>query len=286
MNSEGIEELITILPNFKNLQTLSLGNVGLNDETGLSLVAAFEDLKSLKSVMLNSNGLSDMTFLMLADLLKSEGSMLSTLHLGENKPTSVGLMGLFEALENNKTMRSLYLNDMLLFDDAAKCLNKMLVKNKTLDLLNLGNSGADDETLAILKPAFMFNQTLKSFFLWGNRISNNGGYFLKTMLQEYNTSITAMALSDNNIDDEALLEEIKAILKRNDKLENIENTKNRIFELYGEVECLKEMKKEGNEEGLKANKRKVDSLLREINNTEKKLEEAKQTLTEIKESLN
>ena len=62
--------------------------------------------------------------------------------------------------------------------------------------------------------------------------------------------------------------------------------KNRIFELYGEVEILKEMKKEGNEEGLKANKRKVDSLLREVNNTEKKLEEAKQTLTEIKEGLN
>jgi len=285
LNSEGIDELICILPKFQNLQTLSLGNVGLNDETGLSLVAAFEDLKSLKSVMLNSNGLSDMTFLMLADLLKAGGNVISTLHLGENKPTSVGLMGLFEALEDNKTLRSLYLNDMILFDDAAKALNKMLVKNKTLELLNSGNCGADDETLAILKPAFMFNQTLKSLFLWGNRISTNGGYFLKAMLQDYNTSITAMALSDNNIDDEALLEEIKAILKRNEKLENIENTKNRVLELYGEVECLKEMKKEGNEEGLKSNKRKVDSLLREINNTEKKLEEAKHFLTEIKEGL-
>jgi len=66
-------------------------------------------------------------------------------------------------------------------------------------------------------------------------------------------------------------------------LENIENMKNRIFELYGEVESLKELK---DVEALKTNKRKVDSLLREVNNTENKLEEAKQTLVEIKEKLN
>lgn len=59
--------------------------------------------------------------------------------------------------------------------------------------------------------------------------------------------------------------------------------KNRIFELYGEVESLKELK---DVEALKTNKRKVDSLLREVNNTENKLEEAKQTLVEIKEKLN
>jgi len=59
--------------------------------------------------------------------------------------------------------------------------------------------------------------------------------------------------------------------------------KNRIFELYGEVESIKEIK---DVEALKTNKRKVESLLREVNNTELKLAYAKQTLVELKEKLN
>jgi len=96
-----------------------------------------------------------------SDYLKAGGHSITTLHLGENKSTSVGLMGLFEVLENDKTLKNLYLNDTLLLDDSAKALNRMLVRNKTLSLLNIGNCGVDDETISFLKCGLMFNQGLK-----------------------------------------------------------------------------------------------------------------------------
>jgi len=70
-------------------------------------------------------------------------------------------MGLFEVLENDKILKNLYLNDTLILDDSAKALNRMMVKNKTLQLLNIGNCGVDDDTISLLKCGLMFNQGLK-----------------------------------------------------------------------------------------------------------------------------
>lgn len=59
--------------------------------------------------------------------------LCSTLHLGETKPTVVGLVALFQSLEDNKTLTNLFLNDVLIPNDAYKALNKALVKILGLD---------------------------------------------------------------------------------------------------------------------------------------------------------
>ena len=46
---------------------------------------------------------------------------------------------------------------------------------------------------------------LKTLQLWNNRISNEGAFFLKTLLEDYNDALTNLLLSDNFIDEEDIL---------------------------------------------------------------------------------
>jgi len=85
----------------------------------------------------------------------------TTLHIGDNKPTSIGLIALFRSLEINNTVKNLYLNDTLIYDDVAKAINRTLIKNSTLELLNIGNCGLDDESISLMKYGLMYNKSLK-----------------------------------------------------------------------------------------------------------------------------
>jgi len=49
------------------------------------------------------------------------------------------------------------------------------------------------------------NNLKKSLHLWNNRISNEGGHFLRTLLEDYNDTLTGLLLSDNFIDEEDIL---------------------------------------------------------------------------------
>ena len=98
------------------------------------------------------------------ELLSSNQLNCPTLHLGENKPTSFGLIALFESLEINKTLKNLYLNDTLIQDEVAKAINRTLIKNNTLELLNIGNCGLDDESISLIKYGLMYNKNLKVKF--------------------------------------------------------------------------------------------------------------------------
>lgn len=47
-----------------------------------------------------------------------------------------------------------------------KALNKMLINNKTLEQLNLGNCSIDDEGISQIKKGLMYNSTLKVSIIW------------------------------------------------------------------------------------------------------------------------
>jgi len=53
------------------------------------------------------------------------------------------------------------MNDIPLSGEVMKALNKVLIKNTTLELLNLGNCGIDDEGLSHIKNGLSLNSTLK-----------------------------------------------------------------------------------------------------------------------------
>lgn len=86
--------------------------------------------------------------------------------MGENKPTSRGLIPLFKTLETNKTLIDLYINDICIQDTAMKALNTALIRNKTLKNLHLGNCGIDLESLYVLKNGLMLNKTLNVNWLF------------------------------------------------------------------------------------------------------------------------
>jgi hypothetical protein len=93
---------------------------------------------------------------------------VKTLHLGENPVKSRGLMALFNGLQKNNTIRDLYINDICMQNEVIKSLSKCLIKNKTIQHLNLGNCGIDDESLSLMKTGLMFNTGIKvsSFLLF------------------------------------------------------------------------------------------------------------------------
>lgn len=61
-------------------------------------------------------------------------------------------------------MKDLYLNDTKLDNESIKALNKTLAGNDTLQILNLGNCGLDDESLSLLKTGLTLNESLKVIF--------------------------------------------------------------------------------------------------------------------------
>ena len=89
--------------------------------------------------------------------------------MGGNEPTSKGIVSFLKSLNSNDVIKNLSLNDIPLNNESLQALNKMLVKNKSIEQLNLGNCGITPEGIDLLKSGLMFNSTLKvknEMFIW------------------------------------------------------------------------------------------------------------------------
>lgn len=69
---------------------------------------------------------------------------LRILHFGGNQFSSKSLVPFFGAMKKNKTVKILYLNDIGIEMETIKALSNCLRKNKSLEELNLGNTGFSD----------------------------------------------------------------------------------------------------------------------------------------------
>ena len=85
---------------------------------------------------------------------------LTLLHFGNNSFTSKSLVPFFQAMKKNKTIKILYLNDIGMELAIIKSMANCLKKNKSLEELNLGNTGFSDQAAAILWPNIKHLKTL------------------------------------------------------------------------------------------------------------------------------
>ena len=115
----------------------------------------------------------DMSMIVQRAIVTKQCQLLSLQH---NRLSFIGLSILAEALRENQSLETLYLNDNQICDDGIRCLAESLSTT---------------------------NQTLKTLFLQNNRISNRGIRYVAEMLRS-NTTLSWLYLADNHIDDEGV----------------------------------------------------------------------------------
>lgn len=109
----GVETILTVMPNFGYLETLSLGGCQMNDDSVKLLSTSLTQLYpcNLKHLYLNSNCIGDAGIMTLCIPLNSSLVPLRTLHLGDNQFTPACMPTLASVIEYSEDLKFLYLND-------------------------------------------------------------------------------------------------------------------------------------------------------------------------------
>ena len=122
------------------------------------------------------------------------------LHLSSNKITSVGALILADALNDNKTLEELVLDDNRVCDDGVYSLVKTLsIKNNILKKLSLGNNGITNEGAKQLAQMIKTNKILTCLKLYQNEITDGGIQILADAIEKHNTTIEVLDLFENKL---------------------------------------------------------------------------------------
>ena len=154
------------------VRELHLRNNSMNYESLITLVKGLRENSTLKYLNLFNNNLGHMIksapkSTEMAEIFGTNVT-LEVLNLNCNPLGSDGVTWIAQALESNKGVKELYLQNTKCDDDGAGALAKMLRINKTLEYLDLSN---------------VFDNCQ-----YKNNIGDNGETALAAVLKEYNSS--------------------------------------------------------------------------------------------------
>jgi Ran GTPase-activating protein (RanGAP) involved in mRNA processing and transport len=131
--------------------------------------------------------------------MNSEKLHLTTLHLGDNEFTSVGVKLIGDFLESDCYLSKLYLNDNKIDQDGASDLSDALCVNGHLKFLSLGNCGINDEGFKHILSSLSVNRSLETLHVWKNEISDLTAEMLIEVLENYNATLSEMLIFGNEI---------------------------------------------------------------------------------------
>lgn len=130
------------------------------------------------------------------------------LRLSKSISTEGSLLPLMGILENNQHVRKIDLQNISMSDYRFRCvgngnsnarvLRNILIGNDTVEEVDLGRSGLDDDGLAELCSALGRNKSIKKLNLSGNDFTESGAGKLKDVLSG-NTSLGEVNLSNNRL---------------------------------------------------------------------------------------
>jgi Ran GTPase-activating protein (RanGAP) involved in mRNA processing and transport len=122
------------------------------------------------------------------------------LWLNSNKITFIGASILADALNDNKTLEWINLDNNQLGDRGIYFLVKTLSNNNNvLHTLHLRNVGITDQGAKYLVEMIQTNKTLIIFQIGMNQISDDGILLLVNAIKNDNTTIRWLDLSENNL---------------------------------------------------------------------------------------
>ncbi|CCW70798.1 unnamed protein product [Phytomonas sp. Hart1] len=177
-DAENIRKLLTV----HRLEKLRLPSTRLQDAHTMAICAGLVNNKSLRVLDLSHNAIGDSSIInALAVLLSQPDFPLEALYLGDNNITGEGARALAEALEVNKSLRILYLDQNRIPDEnAGDLFVRTLVNASLLQELHLGYNVLGVSTATALIEVLPQLQTLRWLNIAGN-YRLGGGYSEKNI---------------------------------------------------------------------------------------------------------
>lgn len=133
------------------------------------------------------------------------------------------MKALAEYIENDESLKQLFLGDNVMDLEGIEVLGEALCVNKTLTLLSLGNCMITDESVKPLIAALSVNESLQSLHLWKNKLTEASAELLMEIIKRHNNSLVDVQLFGNEIEDyDSVQEAIKEMLAQNKGLKEAE----------------------------------------------------------------
>ena len=214
VTDEGAEHIANMLASNKSLQHLSLAYNNINYGGWRSIAIALMKNTTLQSLNISGNALTGDDDPSKSDLREVGGIAIGVL-LRENKTLSslnfascglgvCSIVGIAQALLDHPSVTSLNISSPHLptFQErssAVQHLSEMLRKNNVIVELNMTRFHLHDDQLAMMLPALVFNDGLRSILLAGNKLSQDGGVEVSKLLARRH-DISVVDLSSNSIE--------------------------------------------------------------------------------------
>mmetsp|Transcript_18063 Transcript_18063/g.30471 ORF Transcript_18063/g.30471 Transcript_18063/m.30471 type:complete len:570 (+) Transcript_18063:253-1962(+) len=170
------------------LESLNLASMGVDDERTIVLATGLTTHKSLKHLNLSQNDIGDEGIAALVSgITAAANTSLETLNLSRNAFTTAGVRSLSTLIQSERsTLKDLSINDMRIDDDGISILADALTNNTSLETLFLdlhGSTSAGKKTLlrllcdtSSINNTYLSNHTLQTIG-WSDQFIDEGKYF-------------------------------------------------------------------------------------------------------------
>ncbi|XP_067878315.1 NACHT, LRR and PYD domains-containing protein 12-like isoform X2 [Heterodontus francisci] len=176
LRDERVQDICAELRNPGSIvQTLQLRNNGLTSTSGVNLAFGIKGSLTLTHLDLDDNSLKDSGLSHLCQVLKEPNCRIQTLKLESNDLTSGCCKELASALDQNWTVKELYLSFNSLEDTGLESLlEKMCSSHCQLHTLRLSGTKLTERSGSALSRAFRANPTLRCLDLSSNKLMDTG----------------------------------------------------------------------------------------------------------------
>lgn len=204
-NPEDTFELIQSIKNNKNLKTLKIANIDIDEEILSSLLSTIGSSLTTFGLWGVYIGETPECMEILANFLKTNTTLLS-LDLQEDNIKTDGIQYLADTLRYNNTLKELKLVENYITDLDALYLASRLENNTSLEFLDLSNNKIDEDGAYYLEESLKNNTGLKELNLYGTDIPDS---IIKEMRYILGTHIKIVQRDPNEQTDEVqkILEE-------------------------------------------------------------------------------
>ncbi|CAF0723966.1 unnamed protein product [Adineta steineri] len=209
ITSQGALILADGLHNNTTLESLDLRNNYIED-LGVQSLALAVIHSNLKTLNLESNGITYEGAQYLAEMLKYNHT-ITELYLSKNHLGDKGVKLLVDALNNNDTKH--HVNH----DNKGICT----INSSVLQHLYLGQNDITDIGIEYIAEMLRINRMLTWLWLSGNEIGNHGVELLSNTLANHNTNLEWLFLNSNKAIDDASIDALIRMLRRNHSLKTI-----------------------------------------------------------------
>ena len=223
--------LTSIISANESIETLLLSDNNLNDDGIIKIAQSLCKHTKLKMVNLQSNNITEKSAEALASIISSNTG-LEELYLGYST-IQLGVITISTALKNISSLKVLDLDNNNIPEEAADELSAAIRANNLFEKLWLGSNHLGSSTVMIVN-ALKQVTALKELDLNNNQNRNEKLASALTSIISVNKSLETLLLSDNNLNDDGIINIAQSLCKHT-KLKIIHIQNNNLTEKGAEA---------------------------------------------------